>query len=108
MWESSPSLDETDEDPMIIYGFVFNDPRGTTYCDSLPYKNGTLFFVSAVLEYIDNTTCTSTMTITPVPNDNGFYPTSGESFEIICNASDGTSEDGQTWQFEVAGINYRI
>ena len=93
-----------------IYGFVHIDMAGACFSYLQNYANGTAFFVSGVLEdVVPGGDCNSSITLVPIPNDEGQYPTffaPNGLFNITCTTGDTTLEIDRTlfWVYRVAGM----
>ena len=85
-----------------IHAFVHIDPVGTSFSYLRNYTNGTAFFVSGVLEDVDlGGDCNSSITLVPIPNDEGQYPNSLFNFSCTTGSADPRA---RYWQYRVASM----
>ena len=107
-WTSEPSLSMPGDQE--IHGFEHNASPGSCHCYPLNYTGGTAFFVSVVLQnVVPGGDCNSSITLVPIPNDEGQYPTSfapNGLFNITCTAGSTAPriERTQSWVYRVAGM----
>jgi hypothetical protein len=100
------------ENRNTLHVFVDSDEVGSDYCDLRNYTNGTAFFVSAVLENGPDEISdewNSSITLVPIPNNEGLFPTSFTNlFTIICatGSTDPEADRGKQWEYRVAGMLY--
>ena len=104
-WTFEPSLSMSKE-----FGFEHNASPGSSHCHPLNYTGGTAFFVSAVLEdVVPGGDCNSSITLVPIPNDEGQYPTSfapNGLFNITCTTGSTVPriDRNKFWVYRVAGM----
>jgi hypothetical protein len=97
-------------DNQTLGGFVRVESPGSYFCSLQNYTNGTAFFVSGVLESVGpDGDCTSSITLVPVPNDEGQYPVSfapNGLFNITCitkSTNVPLLDRRRHWEYRVAG-----
>ena len=106
-WSSSPALGENGQ--ARIHGFthaspIKDDVTYILYLDDDRGPNGTAFFISAVLED-DGPECKSSLTLSPIPDVNGNFPTmNGRIFTINCTAGMNNVQSTEYQQLRVAGM----
>jgi hypothetical protein len=102
-WDSDPPLGQNGESRINV--FVRSDGAGSHRSYLRNCESETAFFVSTVLQGVDDDDCNSSLTLVPIPNAEGNYPTFyNPRFNIFCSTTNTTVTNPEMeWTYRVAG-----